>query len=140
MGLRKMAVLGLAVMLTAACNDVTAPDSEEIILPAFDQQAITVQAGYTYIQSLVLYAPVGVDPVVDARSSYKAVSIVGTPERLAEQDLTCANPCGRTRWRISVYFRGEEPGESLVTVELRRNIRQNSSFRVRVVQSYEERG
>lgn len=139
--MKRFTFVPLLALLMAACSDATGPDqTQDITLPAFDQQAITVEAGYTYIQSLVLYAPVGVDPLVDARSSYKAVTVVGTPERLAEQDLTCASPCSRTRWRISVYFRGEEPGESLVTVELRSNVRQSSSFRVKVIPPHDGRG
>lgn len=134
----RIATALVAVILFAGCSDPMAPNpATEITLPAFDQQAIEVQQGYTYIQSLTFYSPVGVDPVIDATSNTGAVKIVGTPERTAERDITCTS-CVRTRWRVNVLFRAEELGEALVRAELRADTQKYSSFRVKVIPQYRE--
>jgi hypothetical protein len=132
-------ILAVAVLALSACSDTMGPSFEDtqrdITLSPFAYVSVDVPPNrVNYGADLIIHTRLGIAPVVDLKVSNPAVvSLWPTQQPFLEPDPTCAHPCNKVRWRLTVVYSPERLGEAVITATLRGNPSQQSSFLVRVV-------
>ncbi len=136
--LRRLLLLVMIFMslpLTGCTKEILAPVVEEKIeLPPFRYPVENIAVGYTYVQDVNFYAPIGVAPQIEHKVTEdpkNPANLELWPPRLElVSNQLCEPNCTRMAWRLLVLYKATQAGEATVTIHEASNPREKISFMV----------